>query len=235
MSKQQSEADQPTSPFSSLETERKAHALTYPVKADGRGQARVYWGGKNYNFGEHDSDSSWLKFARWKGTLLETGKAAQVRSIRLDPAHERAPDVPAPIVHSNPLLLSLVAAVALVFGSCGTALVMTSGNPELVSTAANKADDAIVNDQRVPTELEKDVRRGVRMYEARKAELAEEASARRLIRMANYAKQGRANEPPNITYMRNKIAEYERKAAEDPEGWTDFTRGVYARRGIDID
>lgn len=187
------EEENSAAPFESEQVKRRAQRLSYPTTGDSRGLARCNWKGKTYSFGEHNSESSWLRFSAWRADLLETGDAKPVRSIRIDAAHDREPMSQTGLSPSTVAVLALASVVALVLGAGGTALMMQKGSPEIPSSSiADAADGTSMS----PKELA--VIRGMRLDQAYARTLKAKNQERASELLTQFLKDGIPDEPTHL-------------------------------------
>ena len=62
--------------------------LAYPDKPDANGYAKTYFKRRAFYFGAHNSPESFVLFGEWKRRLVETGVAADVKTIRKELAQQ---------------------------------------------------------------------------------------------------------------------------------------------------
>ncbi|MCG8650215.1 MAG: hypothetical protein MI861_10295 [Pirellulales bacterium] len=64
--------------------------MSYPIKPDGRGSARVNFNGRAYYFGEHNTPASFELFVEWKKRVVEAdGEPVDTQLGRYPLAHKR--------------------------------------------------------------------------------------------------------------------------------------------------
>ncbi len=131
--------------------------LAYPDKPDANGYAKKYYKRRAFYFGAHNSPESFVLFGEWKRRLVESGVAAEVKTIRKELAQQA---MPSPHMHlggpveRKPLQLAMVTMFAsvLLFGA-----VLASS--KILSSAMGPTVDGITL-----TNEEIDYIRGVRLH-----------------------------------------------------------------------
>ena len=125
-----------TSDREKLEAVReRAKNLSYPVQPH-RKQARVYWSGKHYHFGRHNSDRSVVVFNRWRSALIESGQASTVQQIRLALDQEAEQEASQPTTTRASRLPAVSAAIAVAAMIVTLASVLLSGSKDPADTSS---------------------------------------------------------------------------------------------------
>ena len=163
--------------------------LAYPDKPDANGYAKKYFKRRAFYFGAHNSPESFVLFGEWKRRLVETGVAADVKTIRKELAQQTVGPhhlhLGGPL-ERKPLQLAMITTVAsvILFGA-----VLASAKI-LSSTMGPTVDGVTLTNEEI------DFVRGIRRHQMELAEIGEDRSARIAELTARLMEEG----PNNAQY-----------------------------------